>query len=97
CEAANRFCFHFHVKSSVGYFLVGGESCWTLGGNSPDTKKAGRIPIRVYEGPTKNLPLNDRETPSKTRRHNGPCWFISIQRQKVIWRNLVGFRILLLK
>ena len=29
------------------------------------TKKAGRYPIRVYVGPTKNLLQDDRETPSK--------------------------------
>ena len=29
-------------------------------------KKAGRLPMRAYIGPAKNLPLNDRETPSKT-------------------------------
>ena len=28
-------------------------------------KKAGRFPIRTYEGPTKNLLPDDRETPSR--------------------------------
>ena len=43
-----------------------------------DHKKAGRYPIRVYVGPTKNLLQDDRETPSKIRRHNLPAGYISI-------------------
>ena len=44
----------------------------------PNIKKAGRYPIRVYVGPTKNLLQDDRETPSKIRRHNLPAGYISI-------------------
>ena len=29
---------------------------------------------------------NDRKTPSKTQRHYGPCWFISISRAKVVYQ-----------
>ena len=46
-------------------------------------KKSRTIPIREIVGPTKNLPLNDREAPSKSEDTLVPCWHISIQRQKV--------------
>lgn len=55
------------------------------------TKKAGRLPVRAYIGPAKNLFLNDRETPSKTRRHNTSLLMYFISGTKGIREELGWF------
>lgn len=54
-------------------------------------KKAGRFPVRAYIGPAKNPFLNDRETPSKTQRHNASLLVYFISGTKGIGKELGWF------
>lgn len=44
-----------------------------------DTKKAGRFPIRMHEGPTKNLLPSGQKTFSKTQRYYDPLLVFHIR------------------
>ena len=54
-------------------------------------KKAGRLPMRAYIGPAKNLPLNDRETPSKTEDTVLLAGIFRFSGKRVIGGELGGF------
>lgn len=62
-------------------------------------KKAGRFPIRVREGPAKNLlqRRTEKRPASKTQRHYGPLLDYFFLWSKRAYRNLAGLHALLLK
>ena len=53
-------------------------------------KKPDASPYVCEKVPPRTCSRNDRKTPSKTKRHNGPCWYISILEQKNLFK-LGGF------
>lgn len=53
----------------------------------PNTKKAGRIPIRTSVGPTKNLLLRRSEKrPAKREDTIFPCWQFILRSKKQIMK-----------
>ena len=67
------------VMAFAALFGMGGVPLFSIARGEGDDKKAGRIPVREDVGPAKNPLPDDRETPSKTRRHNDPCWYFFIR------------------
>ena len=89
---ANRNIWRPRRRMLSAHEAAAGSTGWSQV-RCPDVqtqKKPDASPYVCEKVPPRTCSRNDRETPSKMERHNGPCWYISNQEQKSIFK-LGGF------